>query len=130
MTTPTRTTPARWAAAVLLVLPALVAVVLIAGLTYGLNDEYGMLAGDATGTIFTFAVGVAVTSLAVVPFTWFAVRIVSPERARRHVWLIVLGSIGLVAAVLVAAGLLGQLAHSRGISNAATGSGASRVESW
>jgi len=123
MTTPTitRSTTTRWVAAVLLVLPALLAVGLIAGLTYSLNAEYGMLADNASGTISAFALGVVVTSLAVVPFAWFAVRVVSPERARRHLWPIVLGSIGLVAAVLVGAGVFGEMAHSRGLGNVASG---------
>lgn len=123
MTTPTitRSATTRWVAAVLLVLPALLAVGLIAALTYSLNAEYGMLAGNAGGAMSSFALGVVVTSLAVVPFAWFAVRIVSPERARRHVWPIVLGSIGLAAAILVGAGVLGEMAHSRGISNVASG---------
>jgi hypothetical protein len=122
MTTPT-TAPTidrpvlRWLAAVGLVTPALVAVGLIAALTYSLNAEYGMLADTGGSTISAFALGVMVTSVAVVPFSWFAVRIVSPDRARRHVWPIVGGSIGLVAAVLIGAGLFGEAAHSRGLSN-------------
>jgi hypothetical protein len=78
-----------------------------------------MVAGVG-GAIGSFLLGAAVTSLAVAPFVWFAMWVVAPARARRQVWLIVGGSVGLVAVMLVCAAVLGAVEHDGAVGRSAT----------
>jgi hypothetical protein len=122
MTAPFATKPGiHVAGAIALAVPAVLAIVAVSWLTYGLHLKYGGVASDPMATFMSLLLAIGLTSVVVTPFALLSLRVGWPEGFRRRIAPVFVGSVVLVAVSIGGAAGFGTWAHDRSVARAATG---------
>jgi hypothetical protein len=111
----------RIAGPIALAVPAVLAILVVSGLTYILHLKHGGVASDPVTTVMSFLLAIGLTSVVVTPFALLSKRVGWPAGFRGRIAPVIIGTIVLVTVSIVGAAGVGTWAYDRSVARVATG---------